>query len=144
MTLLLIHAIATWFMVGLIWTIQSVHYPLFVLVGGASFRSYESAHTRRMGWLLALPAGVEVVTGAALVLTRPKGVSLELVLIGGAVLAMMWVTTALVHVPLHRRLSSYWSIHDVGQLVRSNWIRTAGWSIRGLIVIVMLSAATMP
>ncbi|MCK6525129.1 hypothetical protein L6R49_27300, partial [Myxococcota bacterium] len=31
--LLLIHAAATWFMVGLIWFVQIVHYPLFSAVG---------------------------------------------------------------------------------------------------------------
>ncbi|REK17609.1 MAG: hypothetical protein DWQ40_09185 [Actinobacteria bacterium] len=141
MTLLLIHALATWFMIGLIWTIQTVHYPLFALVGSGSFPSYEASHTRRMGWLLAIPAGVEVTTGAALVWVRPAPVSLDLVLVGGALLAVMWVITALIQVPLHRRLSSFWSTHEIGQLVRSNWIRTGGWSVRGLLVIAMLSAA---
>ena len=31
--LLAAHAAATWALVGLIWTVQVVHYPLFALVG---------------------------------------------------------------------------------------------------------------
>jgi hypothetical protein len=65
--LLVIHFTATWFMVGLIWTIQVVHYPLFHRVDTPSFLRYEAEHTRRMGWLLAGPASLEVSTAAALV-----------------------------------------------------------------------------
>lgn len=36
--LLLVHAAATWAMVGLVWFVQVVHYPLFAQVGGMSLR----------------------------------------------------------------------------------------------------------
>jgi hypothetical protein len=45
MALTSIHLAATWFMVGLIWVIQIVHYPLFTSVGSDSFAEYE----RRLG-----------------------------------------------------------------------------------------------
>ena len=130
--------VATWFMVGLIWTIQVVHYPLFPFVGSDSFARYEAAHTRRMGWLLAIPAPIEVATAAALVFVRPPGVSLALVLAAGAVLAALWVTTALVQVPLHRKLSNGPSTRTMRRLVATNWIRTIGWTLRGGLVILMV------
>jgi len=136
--LLVIQFVATWFMVGLIWTIQIVHYPLFPFVGKASFPRYEEEHTRRMGWLLAIPAPVEVATAAALVFVRPSGVSLALVLAAGAVLVVLWVTTALVQVPLHRELSSDPSKRAMRRLVASNWIRTIGWTLRGGLVVLMV------
>ena len=43
------HVIATWFMVGLIWTIHVVHYPLFRKVGESTFVAYESDHVDRVG-----------------------------------------------------------------------------------------------
>ncbi|MDR9451928.1 MAG: hypothetical protein RI637_11990 [Acidimicrobiia bacterium] len=138
MTWLIVHAAATWFMVGLIWTIQTVHYPLFARVGAADFVGYENEHTTRMARLLAVPAGVEIVTGAALVWTRPGEVSLWLVMVAGALLVAIWVTTALVQVPLHRRLSDEGRGTSLEQLVQSNWFRTGLWTARGMLVTAML------
>jgi hypothetical protein len=140
MTLLLIHATATWFMVGLIWTIQLVHYPLFARVGDDEFAGYENEHTRRMGRLLVIPAGVEVVTGAALVWGRPAEVELPVVMIAGALLAVAWIVTALVQVPLHSRLERGYSAAVAARLVSTNWLRTGLWTARGVAVAVMLAA----
>lgn len=138
---LLSHAAATWFMVGLIWTIQVVHYPLFALVGANSFASYEAAHTRRIGSLLVLPAITEVVTGAALLWSRPPAVPLALVLAGGVLLVILWVTTALVQVPTHRALGDSWTPEAGSRLVASNWARTIGWTLRGVLVAAMIALA---
>ena len=139
--LLTVHFAATWFMVGLIWTIQVVHYPLFPLVGEDAFPRYETEHTKRMGWLLALPAPIEVVTAAALVFASPPGVDVTLVVAAGAVLAALWLTTALVQVPLHRKLSEDPSPDEMRRLVATNWIRTAGWTLRGVLVVLMVLQA---
>lgn len=138
MTWLIVHAASTWFMVGLIWTIQTVHYPLFARVGHAAFVRYEYEHTTRMGKLLALPAVVEIVTGAALVWTRPGEVGLWLVMVAGALLVAIWVVTALVQVPLHRRLGNGRDDAAIRQLVRRNWLRTGLWTARGVLVTAML------
>jgi hypothetical protein len=117
-----------------------VHYPLFVRVGSPFFEKYESEHTRRMARLLAIPAGLEVATGLALVWMRPEGLSLTPVLIGGALLAITWVTTAVVQVPLHNRLQAGHDRSAVLRLVRSNWLRTGLWTARGALVTSMLAA----
>ena len=131
-------------MVGLIWTIQIVHYPLFADVGEESFTRYEADHIRRMSRLLSIPAPIEVVTAAALVVARPSGVELTLVLVAGAVLAAIWVATAVVQVPLHERLANGSSAEATRQLVISNWGRTAGWTLRGALVGVMMLQASSP
>ena len=139
MTLLVVHAATTWFMVGLIWTVQLVHYPLFASVGKDSFNDFEARHTRRIGALLTIPAPAEIATGAALVWSRPTSVPLWLVLASGAALAVIWVMTALVHAPLHSRLSREPEPGDVDRLVRSNWWRTGLWTARGAAVATMLA-----
>lgn len=140
MTLLVIHAASTWFMVGLIWVIQVVHYPLFRLIGEDRFVDYEQQHTRRMGMLLAVPAVTEIVTAATLVFVRPEAVGLLIVLISGAILAAIWVMTGLVQGPAHGRLSSGLDRALIDRLVASNWWRTVGWTVRGLLVGGMLLA----
>jgi hypothetical protein len=139
MSVLVAHAAVTWFMVGLIWTIQSVHYPLFVRVGSPFFERYESEHTSRMARLLAIPAGLELATGLALVWTRPEGLGLIPVLIAGALLAIIWVTTAVIQVPLHNRLKAGYDRSVVLRLVSSNWLRTGLWTARGALVTTMLT-----
>ena len=138
-TVLLVHLLSTWFMVGLIWTIQLVHYPLFARVGSDGFVAYEAEHTRRMGALLAVPASMEVITGGLLVWMRPDTIPLWAVLASGSLLVLIWVTTLLVQVPLHGRLSSGFESALVKRLVDTNWWRTAAWSIRGLALAGMLS-----
>jgi hypothetical protein len=125
-------------MVGLIWTIQLVHYPLFGRVGADSFTDYEAEHTRRMGMLLAVPASIEVITGGLLLWLRPESLPLWVVLASGFLLAFIWVVTLLVQVPLHGRLGSGFDPAAVRRLVDTNWWRTIAWSIRGLAVAGML------
>ena len=137
-SLLLAHATATWFMVGLIWTIQSVHYPLFRLVGADSFARYEAAHTRSIGRLLVVPAIAEVVTAGWLAVSPPPGVSHLLILGSGALLALVWLLTVFILVPLHRQLSSGFASETVSSLIRSNWPRTWAWSVRGVLALAML------
>ena len=139
MTVLIVHVVATWFMVGLIWTVQLVHYPLFSSVGSGAFDEYEARHTRRMGALLAFPAPLEIITGAALAWSRPPGIPLWLVLGAGAVLAAIWIMTAVVQAPLHVRLSRSHDAADIRLLVRSNWWRTGLWTVRGAAIATMLA-----
>ena len=83
-TILLIAQLASTLpLVGLIWTIQLVHYPLFELV------------------------------------------------------AIIWVSTALIQVPCHNRLVDGFHQPSHRRLVDSNWIRTIAWSLRGGVVVVM-------
>lgn len=136
--LLLTHAGATLGMVGLIWTVQVVHYPLFDGVGADAFPSYEARHSSAIGRLLILPAGLEVITAATLVVVRPPGVPMWLVLGAGAVLAGIWIMTALVQAPAHGLLSDGFDAAVHRRLVDSNWWRTIGWSVRGVAALAMV------
>lgn len=53
---LVVHAVATWFMVGLIWKIHSVHYPLLHRVSIDRFAACETEHAIRMGRLRSVPS----------------------------------------------------------------------------------------
>jgi len=49
---LLVQTAAAWYMVGFIWTMQILHYPLFERVGREAFAAYETEHNRRFGLLV--------------------------------------------------------------------------------------------
>ncbi len=133
--LLLAHMAATLSMVGVIWFVQVVHYPLFRSVGRANFVVYENQHTRRIGWLVGALMPIEALTGLALVIAPPESLSAALPLLGLILIAALWATTWLVQVPLHRSLSRGFDETLHVRLTNSNWIRTAMWTGRGLLVL---------
>lgn len=136
--LLLLHAAATLPMVGLIWFVQVVHYPLFGQVGAERFTRYEQDHQRRTTRVVAPLMLVEAATAALLVAFTPAGVSSLLPITGLALVVMLWLSTFLWQVPLHTRLQSAFQPSAHTWLVRSNWLRTFGWTARGVLVCWML------
>ena len=93
--LLLAHAAATLFMVGIIWFVQVVHYPLFARVGAAGFAAYSATHARLTGLVVGPPMLVEAATAIALVVSTPPKVSSWLPWVGLVLLAGIWLSTAL-------------------------------------------------
>jgi O-antigen/teichoic acid export membrane protein len=132
------HLAVTWFMVGVVWMIQIVHYPLFASIGSDGFVGYERGHTRRMGVLLLVPAVAEVVIALLLVMLQPDAIEIWAAWAAGAILAAIWIITLLVQVPIHRHLSDGYDERLVAALVRSNWVRTIAWSTRGVLAAAFL------
>jgi hypothetical protein len=56
---LLAHLAATLFMVGVIWFVQVVHYPLFSRAGSEKFAIYSEAHSRLTTYVVGPPMLVE-------------------------------------------------------------------------------------
>ena len=137
LTVLWAHAVSTWFMAGLIWFVQVVHYPLKASVGSATFATYQARHVERTGWVVGPPMLIEAATAAWLVLAPPAGVSHGLSLVGLGALGVVWLATAIFSVPAHGRLSRGFDAEVHLRLVRTNWIRTVGWSARGVIAILL-------
>ena len=134
--LLAAHAFVTLFMTGLIWFVQVVHYPLFDRVGKADFPSYEQQHTRRTGWVVGGPMLLELGLATALAWS-PGG---TMAWCGLALLGIIWLSTAVGQVPIHRRLGQGFDPVAHRRLVRGNWVRTIAWSLRGGLSVLMLSA----
>lgn len=135
---LLVHFASTWAMVGLIWFVQLVHYPLFAHVGPQHFVEYESRHTRQTTYVVAMLMPVEAGTGLWLLVAPPLGTDGGLLLAGMALIALLWAATLIWQVPLHRTLSVAHDPRVVDRLVRSNWFRTLAWSLRGVLVLVIV------
>ena len=139
--LLWTQAFATLALVGLIWTIQLVHYPLMAEIR-AGFATYHSEHCRRITWIVAPLMGLEAVCAGLLWLDRPPAISAAAAALGAALVGVNWVVTALVSVPLHNRLGGRQPDADViGRLVTTNWIRTLAWTARGPLVLWMAAVA---
>jgi hypothetical protein len=136
--MLAINCAITWALVGLIWTIQVVHYPLMAAVGKAEWAAYHAAHSERITFLVAPLMLAEVVAAGALVLARPSSVPLWAAWFACGLVAAAWLATGFLSVPSHGRLSAGLSVQEIGYLVATNWVRTAAWSARGGLLLWLL------
>lgn len=139
-TVVLTHAAATWFLTGLIWTIQVVHYPLFAEVGTDRFVAYEAAHASRITAVIALPWALQGLTTAALLLSPPPGAGRGLVLALAVLAAIPVVVTVALSVPAHTILGGGFDAVAHGRLTSTNWLRTGAWTVHALLCVPLLQA----
>ena len=136
--LVVAHAAATLFMVGVIWFVQVVHYPLMARVSASEFVAYEREHRNRTTFVVAPTMLIEAVSAALLLVVVPPGLGCILPAVGIALLALIWLSTFLVQVPLHTRLAGGFDAGLHRRLVWSNWLRTVAWTGCGVLVLVTL------
>ncbi len=139
--LLVVNAAATWFLTGLIWVIQIVHYPLFSYADRATYPAFADAHSRLITLVVGPAMLVEVVTSAWLVMDRPEALSARMAWTGLLLVGVIWASTAVLQVPMHGQLANGYDARAHAWLVTSNWIRTAAWTARSVLVVVALSRA---
>ena len=125
-------------MAGLIWFVQVVHYPLFHQISDTKSIDYAFQNQRRTAWIVGMPMFVEGITTLWLFFDPINGRLLPL--IGGLVLIKVHASTIFLQVPKHDQLLNGYKKEVVDQLVKTNWIRTIGWSIRSLIAIFIVIA----
>lgn len=124
----------SWYLTGLIWTIQVVHYPLFDLVGAASFVTYEAAHTVRITAIVGPAMLLECGLALWFALVPPAIGPRWTWQLGAGLVGLIWVSTGFLQVPMHDQLARGFSTETHGALVLTNWIRTVSWTIRSLLV----------
>ena len=130
----LIHFAATWYLVGLCWLVQRVQYPLMDRVGVEGYPAYEQAHVTRIGPVVAPMMLLELGTALLLLAGGGDAFRRPAFLLSVGILALIWASTFLVQVPLHNTLVGGFDAGAHDSLVRTNWVRTIGWSARGLLV----------
>jgi hypothetical protein len=122
-----IHLLTTFAMAGLIWFVQIVHYPMMASFDHQKFSSHEKEHCDRTGWVVVPLMLGEVFTFALLLF---EGMRSNTFLLSGVLLGVIWASTFLLQVPLHRALLEGWNVRAHRQLVATNWIRTSAWTAR--------------
>lgn len=135
---LALNVLATWTMVGVIWFVQIVHYPLLSVVPVESAASVAIEHQRRTGWVVAAPMAIEGVTTLLLLAMVPVGVAWYVPWLAGIPLAIALGATVFLSVPRHERMAREPDDQVGRELVTTNWVRTIAWTLRGLIVAAML------
>ncbi|MFM2093443.1 MAG: hypothetical protein RIS70_567 [Planctomycetota bacterium] len=133
--ILLANVAATAVMTGVIWFVQVVHYPLFVLVGEQGFANYEQQHRALTTWVVGPPMLVEALTAGLLVIYAPPYAKRWQLVAGLILIAVLWASTALIQVPCHETLSHQFERAVAERLVASNWLRTVAWTLRSVLML---------
>jgi hypothetical protein len=132
-----LHNAITWFLVGLIWVVQLVHYPLFDGLDATTFRQSHAFHSRRILWIVG-PAMLSEFGLSAYILFE-RGLSDGPAAAGLGLVLFIWVVTAFIMVPIHQRLERSGFRPEIHRaLVRWNWLPTLAWSARGAICLLWL------
>ena len=139
MTIFWLNLASTWFMVGLIWLIQIVHYPLFNYVGSEEFRVFHENHINLITPVVGIVMTVELITSVIIIFQHPNGVRNWLGIVGVTLLGVIWISTALLQINLHNMLGYKFDEDVLEMLINTNWIRTICWSLRGIILLIMLN-----
>jgi hypothetical protein len=135
-----LHLLSTIFMTGVIWFVQIVHYPLFDHVSRQDFTKYEMRHMQRTTWVVAPAMLIELMTGIVLVALARPGLTLTLATANLLLLGVVWTSTWFLQVPRHRVLADGFNGVAHQSLVRGNWVRTAAWSMRSVLVLWLVTA----
>ncbi len=133
--LIIAQAAVTLVIVGMILTIQQVHYPLFAKVGVANFAAYEAAHKARITALVMPLMTLELAIASALALFTPAEIPRWSAFAGLALVLAIWFSTFFVQAQKHAILARGWDVHAHASLVASNWIRTSIWISRGALTV---------
>lgn len=125
-------------MVGLIWTIHTVHYPLFAHVGESTYVAFQSQHVDRIGKLLFLPWLTEGITLLAVLVLAFFGNQRNLRLpafLNGAVMAIALIISGFWSAPAHGDLADGFNaaVHD--RLMTANLVRSLAWTLCGVCAI---------
>lgn len=126
--MLQLHTYITWALMGLIWHVQLVQYPLLLEVGKESFGRYHFGHCVRISVLVLPLILLEVLTAAWLVW---NGRLDSLFLASLVLMGVAWFSTFVFQARIHSRLLTTGRSEDlIRQLVLTNWFRTVAWTAR--------------
>lgn len=140
-SVLVLGTAATWAMVGLIWMVQLVHYPMLARLSALSPVASAVEHQRRIAWVVGPLMAVEAATALILLVDRPATIGVASAWVAAALLGAALLSTALVQVPLHSQLAQGHDERVARRLITTNWVRTAAWTGRGALLAAVLATS---
>jgi hypothetical protein len=118
-----------------IWVIQLVQYPFFSYLNPAGFKKYHDDYRFWITPVVAPPMILELLTSIFLVFYPPENINLKLLWLALILTVIVWASTFFLQVPLHEKLANGFDAKTHSLLVSTNWLRTAAWSLRALLVL---------
>lgn len=128
--IIILEIFTTFSLLGLIWTIQLVHYPSFRYVSETKFKEFILFHGRSIS-LIVMPLMIVELVIAVLISNQNPDV---LSFIKLALVACVWLSTFTLSVPRHSKLLKMRDEKIIESLIKTNWPRTILWSIKAIII----------
>jgi hypothetical protein len=121
-------------MTGLIWIIQLIHYPSFLYIDKEKSSKFTILHQIRISYIVAPMMLIEFFTAGYLVYVSEPVSFMTFNLLG---VIAIWLSTFLLSVPLHLKISEKFDSELVKRLIHTNWPRTILWTARSLMLILV-------
>ncbi len=125
----LLNLSVSWALLALIWIIQLVHYPSFRYVSTHQWHEFHRHHSRSITWIVMPLMLIEL--GLAGWFTLHFNFYWEY-LVPMILVILIWVSTFLIQIPIHKSLGATRSEQEIEKLIRSNWLRTILWSLKAI------------
>jgi hypothetical protein len=120
-------------LIGLIWTVQIVHYPSFLFIDKKRSLEFQDFHMKSITYIVMPLMLIELFCGAILLYKNYTNI---IFLIGFISLLVIWAWTFFVNVPIHSKLIINFEEDEVKKLIKSNWPRTILWSVKLIFVLI--------
>ena len=119
------------FMTGVIWIVQLVHYPSFFFVAKEKFKEFETFHQKNISFVVLPNMCLELFSNFILLFYYQIHTGI-LNYLASLALVLIWSVTFFICMPCHLRLSSGFEENQAKRLTFANWLRTFLWSFRSL------------
>lgn len=116
-------------LLGLILVIHFVHYKSFNFIDVEKFVEFHKFHTKNISFLVIPLMIIEVVISIIICYFYFSILSL----INLSLVALIWITTFLLQVPSHNKLSTGKSITEIEKLVSGNVFRVYLWFFKAIV-----------
>ena len=121
-------------LVAIIWIIQVLHYPTFRFIDPNKELEFHKFHTFSISPLVApLMVAELILVSLGLYLDFTYLTIAQIVLV-----ILIWLSTFLIQVPIHQKLSNDYKRELVHRLIKTNWIRTICWTVKLIGMMVFL------
>ncbi len=134
-TIGMLNVAVSWGLVVLIWLVQIIIYPVFREIPKANFPKYHRWYAVRICFFVIPLMAFEIIVLVSLAL---KADSHSPVFLSMVTVGVVWLSTFLMQVPIHRKLGTAKDGVIIDKLIKTNWIRTTAWSIKAVYLTVLL------
>ena len=124
-----VHMTLIYCMTPVIWLVQLVQYPAFRYVDPDQFIEFHRHHSNWITTIVGPLMLADLGTAFWLVYEKPSSAFL---LVNLASIIAIFLSTFLVSVPIHEKLSLGFNRKAIDKLITTNWIRTFLYSLRCL------------
>ena len=121
----------SWGLFILIWLVQIIIYPGLTRIPARDFVNYHTWYMVRITTVVFPLMICEVIITIAWLFLQN---SLIYATFAAGLVTVVWISTFTLQVPIHRSLQKGKDESKIKRLVATNWIRTAAWSLKAVLV----------